>query len=182
MGLASTLVQGAAGFPCDKHPLACPAQNQRPAITRCERQASGFHRRKKKKPRTTPEQSLGYSELSGSQRGCFQELGLSPYQRGVYTHSPPPARGNTQVVDEPISTMVRMSTCSGVSCPKVVTRSVWPGRPMSRPSTTGVCGVRCSATISRARPSCQGRDRPHLRLHRRCAMRRLGCGPTCLWQ
>ena len=34
------------------------------------------------------------------------------------------------MVEEPISTMVRMSTCSGVSCPSVVTRKVCPGRPI----------------------------------------------------
>jgi hypothetical protein len=36
--------------------------------------------------------------------------GLLPYQRGVYTHTPPSGRGKTQVVEEPISTMVRIST------------------------------------------------------------------------
>lgn len=40
----------------------------------------------------------------------FHQSGLLPYQRGVYTQSPPSARGKTQVVEEPISTMVRMST------------------------------------------------------------------------
>lgn len=39
-----------------------------------------------------------------------QDSGFSPYQRGVYTHSPPSALGKVQVDEEPISTMVRMST------------------------------------------------------------------------
>ncbi|CAH0194714.1 hypothetical protein SRABI112_01736 [Pseudomonas mediterranea] len=41
--------------------------------------------------------------------GLYQS-GLSPYQRGVYTHWLPSARGNTQVVEDPTRTMVRMST------------------------------------------------------------------------
>ena len=36
--------------------------------------------------------------------------GLSPYQRGVYTHWLPSARAKVVVSDEPTSTMVRMST------------------------------------------------------------------------
>ena len=36
--------------------------------------------------------------------------GFSPYQRGVYTHCVPSTRGNVQVVDDPTSTIVRIST------------------------------------------------------------------------
>lgn len=50
--------------------------------------------------------------------------GFAPYQRGVYTQLPPSRRGKMQVVDEPTSTMVRISTCSGVSSPRVMTRKV----------------------------------------------------------
>ena len=124
MGLAPTLVESQVRSPDDKHRLAQPAKKRPPAITTRLRGPSLFQRQKKKKPRITVgfhPALLGAFLLTADR---FQPAGFSPYQRGVYTHSPPPARANAQVVDEPISTMVRMSTCSGVSCPRVVTRRV----------------------------------------------------------
>ena len=45
-----------------------------------------------------------------------------------------------------------MSTRSADKAPSVVTATCSPGRPRSRPSTTGVSGGRCASRISRAPP------------------------------
>lgn len=73
----------------------------------------------------------------------------------AYT-STPPAWGKRRFWLEPTITKVRMSTSSGVSSPKVSTRSDSAGQPISRPSTTKVCASRCWRSTSRARPSGQG--------------------------
>jgi hypothetical protein len=52
----------------------------------------------------------GLRRRKPSKRSFDQWPGLSPYQRGVYTHWLPSARAKVVVSDEPTSTMVRMST------------------------------------------------------------------------
>src|SRR5450830_325137 len=92
MGRVSTLVQALAGFPHDKHALPTAPARRCPAFVGCPVGTCVFHRQKKKKPRMTVgvhPASFGAFRLL---RGGFQEAGFSPYQRGVYTHSPPPAR------------------------------------------------------------------------------------------
>ena len=51
-----------------------------------------------------------HREQARSHSIFYNPQGFSPYQRGVYTHAEPSARANVQVVDDPTSTMVRIST------------------------------------------------------------------------
>jgi len=77
----------------------------------------------------------------------------------VYTDVAWSRSAMTRVVDDPTMRIVLMSTADGSTACSSITRIVSSGRPTCRPTTTGVSGATVAATISSARPSCQGRWR-----------------------
>jgi len=107
---------------------------------------------------TTRSGPLWVWRSSGDPRAAMHhDCGFSPYQRGcvnpfatVRLGESARGRGTDQHHRAHVHLLRRQlpqrSHAQGV-----------PGRPMSRPSTTGVAPVRCRATISSACPSCHGR-------------------------
>ena len=70
--------------------------------------------------------------------------------RGVYTKRRPLAFVKLRVAEEPTRITVRMSASCGLKCARSVIATRSPAPPISRASTTGVCGARCRRRIARS--------------------------------